>query len=359
MYSRVEKYDQPSELNMSRTKKNSDIYSNLDMSELTRIKTNNNVSIISDGQKNIDLDKIKRYIIAKNEGENEKRAKIELLNDENESKNEDLKEEKDYDINVVLERARDKRESDYESDRHRKISNTEYDILKNIKVPLIENDQDEDNKTDALNTEEKTLVDLLQTITHKKESEDKKNITINNENDKDTLFKDLIGNNEDTVVMAPIDDDINNDRIKEELENITQELDSIKQPLNDYTQELLLEKEKLDLQQEEKKDVNKPESSEIVMEEEKSKTSQQIIKRENSDNINSGIKEKSEHTNIDKSFYTNSMSFSKSDFEGFEDLEKSVKKGSVMSKIAIVLIILLLIGTILIILNYTLDLKII
>ena len=52
------------------------------------------------------------------------------------------------------------------------------------------------------------------------------------------------------------------------------------------------------------------------------------------------------------------MSFSKKDFEGFEDLENNMKKSSFFTKIAIFLIILMLLGTIFIILNYVLDLKI-
>ena len=57
----------------------------------------------------------------------------------------------------------------------------------------------------------------------------------------------------------------------------------------------------------------------------------------------------------DKSFYTNSLSFNKTDFEGFEDLEKNQKKGNVFAKIVVTLIILLLLATIFLILNFLLD----
>ena len=68
--------------------------------------------------------------------------------------------------------------------------------------------------------------------------------------------------------------------------------------------------------------------------------------------------EEFENSQIEKSFFTNSMSFSKKDFEGFEDLENNMKKSSFFTKVAIFLIILMLLGTIFIILNYVLDLKI-
>ena len=58
---------------------------------------------------------------------------------------------------------------------------------------------------------------------------------------------------------------------------------------------------------------------------------------------------------VDKSFYSNSMTFNKSDFDGFEDLENGVKKSSALTKVAIFFIVLLLLGTIFLILNFVLD----
>ena len=53
------------------------------------------------------------------------------------------------------------------------------------------------------------------------------------------------------------------------------------------------------------------------------------------------------------------MTFSKADFEGFEDLEKSTKKSGIFTKIAIVFIVLMFIATIVLILNFVLDWKLI
>ena len=58
---------------------------------------------------------------------------------------------------------------------------------------------------------------------------------------------------------------------------------------------------------------------------------------------------------IDKSFYSSSMTFNKSDFEGFEDIEKGVKKNSALTKLAVIFIVILLLVTIFLILNFTLD----
>ena len=59
---------------------------------------------------------------------------------------------------------------------------------------------------------------------------------------------------------------------------------------------------------------------------------------------------------IDKSFYTSSMSFSKEDFEGFEELEKSVKKNSIITTIMIVLLIIFIVATLVVMANYVFDL---
>ncbi len=322
MNSRMEKYeDEPIE-NMSRSARNRKIYSSIDFDDISSIRTNNNVSVISDAEKEIDIEKIKKYINSINEEKIEKRKRISLELPQEEHEEITKEEERDYDINSVLERARDKRTTDYEVDRHRKLNSTQYDILKNIKIKDdTEHEIDTTDKTDDLNTQEKTIVDLIQTI------------SINSKNSKDDLLQDLISNNENTVVMAPINEDTNKEALKEELENMTQDLERIKQPLNDLTQDLILEKEKL-------KDL--------------SMLTDKIDEEENEEENDSNTTT----SQIEKSFFTNSTSFSKKDFEGFEDLEKDMKKSSAFTKIAIFLIILMLLGTIFIILNYVLDLKI-
>ena len=322
MNSRMEKYgDEPIE-NMSRSARNRKIYSSIDFDDISSIRTNNNVSVISDAEKEGDIEKIKKYINSINEEKIEKRKRISLELPQEEHEEITKEEERDYDINSVLERARDKRTTDYEVDRHRKLNSTQYDILKNIKIKDdTEHEIDTTDKTDDLNTQEKTIVDLIQTI------------SINSKNSKDDLLQDLISNNENTVVMAPINEDTNKEALKEELENMTQDLERIKQPLNDLTQDLILEKEKL-------KDL--------------SMLTDKIDEEENEEENDSNTTT----SQIEKSFFTNSTSFSKKDFEGFEDLEKDMKKSSAFTKIAIFLIILMLLGTIFIILNYVLDLKI-
>lgn len=297
---------------LSRTKRNEHIYNSTDMNELSRIKTNNNVSIISDGGKTVNLEKIKSYIDSINNNDEDERKKISIDIPEKEELVIVRKEEKDYDINAVLEKAKENQETDYEENRHRKINNTQIDILKSIKIKNTKKSEDLTPSVDELNTEEKTIVDLIQNIQNNSSNAKKES--------KNDLFEDLMGEDDDTIVMGAKD----NGDIKEELLSMTQDLENIKLPENDFTQEINIEIEKL-----------------------KSKNNEE----DDSDDTDE-IKQ-------DDSFYTNSVSFDKSDFEGFEDLEDTAKKSSMLTKIAIVLVLLLLLGTIFIIVNYVFDLNLI
>ena len=320
----MEKYENNSLESMSRTRRNQDIYNVTDMSELSRIKTNTNVSVISDASKEIDIDKIKKYIVSMDNKSEEHKKRISIEIPDEPEQTIVKKEEKDYDINSVLERARDRRETDYEIERHRKLNSNGYEILKNIKIKE-EQDDDKLEPVDELNTQEKTIVELIQNIQSKNQTTQGSTPKEETED----LFGELMGKNENTVVMAPIDqDEKNKENIKEALLNITQDLEAIKEPLSELTKTIVTEK-----------NANLPED------EESDDTENSID--------NNGI------SVADKSFYTNSLAFNKTDFEGFEDLEKNQKKGGTFAKIAIVLIILMLLATAFLILNFLLDWNII
>ena len=335
----MEKYEENSLQGMSRVKKNQSIYTNTDMSELSRIRTNNNVSVISDSVKGVDIEKIKRYVYSNDDlDETRKRISLELPPEEKIIVT--RKEEKTYDINSVLETARDKREVDYAEDRHRKLNNTQIDILKRIKIKEEQQaaiDDDITGPIDELNTEEKTLVDLI------------KNIQINSKNNskKADLLDELMGDSGFTNVIPPMGENNvqDSESLKNELIEITQDLESIKMPDTDFTQEINLEKEML------KKNYSQEEIKRI---------NSDLDKLENeTDDSNDDTDEKPRIEKIDDSFYTNSSLFDKSDFEGFQEIEKEAKKGSVFGKIVMVLIILMLLATIFLILNYILDWNII
>ena len=317
----MEKYENYSADGMSRTSRNQHIYTSNDLNELSRIKTNTNVSVISDATKTIDLDKIRKYLDAKNEASEEKYQRISLELPKEEEVVIVKREEKDYDIKSVLERAKENREVDYEIDRHRKINNTQIDILKSIKIREQKQPIDDDilEPIDELNTEEKTLVDLIQNIQGKK-----------TDNKKD-LFADLMGDPDDTMVLGQ------KDELKEMLLDMTQELESIKEPENEFTQEINMEKLRM-LEETSDDDIEETDDNEEDVE---------------------NIDEVPEIKEVDKSFYTNSIMFDKNDFEGFDELEKESKKSSFLAKFAGLIVVLMLLGTIFLIANFVFDLNLI
>lgn len=363
---RMRKYDndeniQEESMSMSRTKRNSNVYASLDMNDLSRIKTNNNVSVISEDHSSVDLEKIRNYINKKNEEENGGFRKRMVLDIPDEEVKVERTERKDYNINSVLERAKERKETDYDDIRYRKINKAEYDILDRIKIKeeKKKNDDDLTLPIDELNTEERTIVDLLSNFKEGKNKSDKK----------EELFSDLMGDNEDTVVMPIINEDMSSEDIQEELNNMTRELNDLKKPLEELSMQLSEQKQELEKSMENEKrpldEKNTPfENIEI---QDKLEDTDEILKnmesKEDEDKRNDKeppVIEKIEvedKTNklskIDKSFFTNSLSFSKADFESFDDFKE--KDNSIAIKIAIIIVILIILAVTIYVLNKILN----
>lgn len=279
--------------NYSRVNKNTSLYEDVKRSELSRVKNNTNVRIIEQNGKTIDLEKIRKYI---NEVNNEPRSKRSVLSIPKEEKTIESKPtpEKVYDINSVLEKARSGREVEYSSERYKKVRSDEYDILSKIK--MYEDVKDDISDTPELNTEEKTIVDLINTVTvHKGEL---------------NLLEELMGEGETTKPISEEQKDL-----------------SFKDVIDKETTSESLISEKV--------------MNENTLEFEKTK---ELV----------NLKEKM--TDIDNSFYTSSMKFNKDDFEGFEELEKSVKKGSFFKVILIIILVLSIIASLVIMANYVFNL---
>jgi len=325
MDSRMNKYDNnidnsgESNISMSRTQRNTNVYASLDMNDLSRIRTNNNVSVISEDPREMDLEKIRNYINQKNENEyNMSRRKVVL----DIPKEEDVKieriERKDYDINSVLERAKEKKESDYEDIRYRKFNNTEYDILKKLSVE----EHEKENTNDKISEEEKTIIELLNNFQENK-----------NNSKKEELFSDLMGDNEDTQVLPIMKEEMSVEEIQKELNNMTRELNDLKKPLEELSEQFKEEKKELEkLEKEYYNNIDK----------EKEENAPKIEKIE-------VPTETTKMSNIDKSFFTNSISFSKTDFESFDELNE--KDNSTALKLAIIIVILIILAATFYILN--------
>lgn len=275
----------------SRVSRNTSLYQDIKTNELSRVRSNDNIKVIDNNGKTINLDKIKRYINEVNEQPQRVRKSV-VTNLNNEDSNEPVEETlpKDYDINSVLEKAKKTREIDYDRERYKKLRDTQYDILSKIEMYDKEPESKEELE-EEFNTDERTLIDLINTVTiHKGDV---------------NLLEELIGD-EDEEKTDPIEKEVEKGEIKNEIIKELEEKKEDRQEQIEKTQELTQLKDKT--------------------------------------------------MKIDNSFYTNSMSFSKEDFEGFDELEKSVKKNGIFSTIMIVVLIVFVLATLVIMANYVFDL---
>lgn len=195
MPSRMEKYYNNNQNRVSRTARNTELYSNLyDVKEYTNVE-----GIATIEKKNeIDLSKIQELLKAHEEIKQDRKPVVKRAIKKIEESEE--MEEKNYDIMDVLNKAKDEYNDD---NKNRSLKNTQYNILKNINVKEVEN--------------EDSLKDLIHTITNTS--------VLNKLGDKDLsldLLEDLKSDN-NTIVGARG----SNESFKNEIEKKKSELDDI------------------------------------------------------------------------------------------------------------------------------------
>lgn len=333
MNSRMERYNSNYEDNdtvsssiPSRVQRNNPLYQDIKTSDLSRVSSNDNVRVIDNAGKTIDIEKIRRYITEINEQPRSRRKSVfvqpqeEIRHEEREVK------PKDYDLNSVLEKAKQSREIDYDRERYKKLRDTQYDILSKLDMYQPKEEPEDDLLTmDDFNTEEKTVIDLINTVTI--------------HNGEVNLLEELMGSEEGGETTLPIKEESKKDNFRSEIQEKKNE------SFGNTTVSDLLESIS-----------NDPEIANSPL------ISTKPIKREeshvasNSDKTQELSNLKNKEMNIDNSFYTSSMSFSKDDFEGFDELEKSVKKNSIFATIMVIFFVILIIASLVVILNYVLKL---
>lgn len=280
MKSRSEKYyDEEKTVYQSRTSRNTNLYKEISNSEINDFNIASNAKVIGENDSNyVNVDKLKE-ILEKNYHDIPKRREVKLVPDF-EEKQVELEETKEYDINAILERAREEKEVDYEKERLKKIRDTQYDILKNLNVE----EEPKESKAAGDKTKEE-LLELINTITENELQKTKL--------DPLDILTDLKGEDSNTMVMGA----------------------------NDATSLLDQITEKMETPQEVKKD-----------------------------------SQESSEKKVDDSFYTNSLSFTQSDFDDFNDLKEDVESNKIVLHILIVVFTIAAIIGIVIFLNSFLNL---
>lgn len=160
MDSRTEKYNETDK--MSRVSKNSNLYKQINDCELDNFKIRSNATVIGNQEQNIDIEQIKK-ILDKRYNDTPRRRSIRVDIDEEERKIE-RENTKEYDLTKVLEKAKDEMQETYEENRNKKLRNTQYDILNNLKLDNEKDTSEPDDEPKKLNPEE-NLMNLINTIT--------------------------------------------------------------------------------------------------------------------------------------------------------------------------------------------------
>ena len=282
MDTRMNKYDNKS---FSRVAKNEELYKEINDASLDNFSVRSNATVIGNQDPEIDIEKIKKILDTKyNNAPKRKSIRIDIPEEEEEVDTEPTKE---YDLNVVLEKAKDELPETYEEARAKKLRNTQFDILNNLHI---EEDQEEEEPSKA----EEDLMELINTISinEKKISEISEKLGQNHEEIKEQVTPEEKENDAFGIL-----DELKGSDDTEVYESMTEEIKKVE------------EQDKL----------------------EKTKKDDEEEKKENT------IVEKVKDETMDSSFYTTSL-FKKHDFADDED---DTDKGlNIVIKILIVLVII-------------------
>ena len=328
MQSRMDKYydgEVEETISSSRVKRNEKLYKEVSNLELEDFDLNSNVSVIGNYTDNININDIKNILDKKYHEHPRKKS----FGDTKEMQLPEihLDETREYDINSILEKAKEKKEVNYEEDRLKKIRNTQYDILKSLDIiedeeEIEDNDSKEhrDDKTPVVadSENEKKLHDLIDTITAKEMIENESKLEVTGEMDPLDILSDLRGDDESTKVMG---------MLSEELEAADSENERI---IKGNT--LGIEKEP------------------VVVNDEKTETEEISLDKEKKNKKDGKV------TNIDNSFVGNTTTFTQSDFDDFNDLKEDMHITKIIIRILIFTIIIIFIVALVVLANKYLGL---
>ncbi len=187
MNSRMEKYYETDSGLPKRTDKNAELYQEINKNEINKFKLNSNVSVLENDNSIIDIDELKNLLDKRYTNPPQRRS-IFIEQDEKEPSNEE-EITKEYDINAILEKAREEKEEDYEAERFKKISETQLDLLKSLTI---------EPKEEEVVSEKNELITLINTISAKELEATQKLNPLD-------ILSDLKGS-ENTEVIEPIND---------------------------------------------------------------------------------------------------------------------------------------------------------
>jgi len=167
MQSRMDRYNNIDSDNTnikSRTKKNQDLYEKIKSSDIRRYDVNNNMSVIDDNIKSVDINKIHNFLDEKYGDNTAKRRSIDLPEIDETVEQDPIMDTKEYDINAIIEKAKQGKNIDYSKERLKKVREAQFEILNNLDSE-IENLSSLDRAKEKRKQQEEELKHLINTIT--------------------------------------------------------------------------------------------------------------------------------------------------------------------------------------------------
>lgn len=163
MQLRMDRYSADNNQYKSRTQKNSSLYNEVKNSMITDFDVNSNVSVISENADDfISVKNVKRYLDDKYNENAPKRKSIDVPKYEYSDEHDITEDTKEYDINAIIEKAKQGKNIDYSKERLKRVRDTQFEILNNLDL---ENQKNLDSFSSQRKQEEENLKNLINTIT--------------------------------------------------------------------------------------------------------------------------------------------------------------------------------------------------
>ena len=307
----------------SRVRKNANLYRRIDAENIDDIEPRREEEIIESNTTTIDVEKLKSMLDKKY-----REPSSNTLKDVDHSlvnKDINLEETREYNLDDILNKAKDKDDTDYGVERLKKLSDTNVSILDglNIKENDTSKENDDTNKS-KVSSDSKKLIELIDTINLKEqegydallkddnELSDDFNLEDTKSNEPMDMLSELTGNDEDTKVVG------------------ASEIVSDK--------DLKDESPKLDNKDDKYDDIDLEDSDDDF-------DTTEVVSRDDTDDFTDSIE------------LTTTQIFTKDDFEDFDDLKEATKPRIFVKILIFLIVIAVIIGTVFV-LDRVLDLGI-
>ncbi len=327
----------------SRTNRNKNLYKEVSKLELEDFDLNSNASVIGTNTDNINVEEIKDILSKKYKDGTRKKSFGDT--EEISLPKINLDETREYDLNSILSKAKEKKENNYEEERLKKVRN--YDILKDLDIINKDDEIEEEDldqiieKKETIKAEigtEKTkeeLEDLIDTISAKELIKEEGELIVTGEMDPLDILSDLRGDDDSTKVMGMLVHELeeaekeNNSAFKEDKSIMIPYIDDDSAEEYEEDDEETEETDEIEITQVDLENIDK-----IKDEEEK------VTKvKENKD------------SKLYDSFIGKTTTFTQSDFDDFDDLKSDMGVTKVIVKILLFIIVVLFIAGVIFILH--------